>query len=133
MRGKLHLVDLVEHKDASALYLADRGRFKERFLQALERATPWTERQRELAEDAAQEAWAKCGELAQEPDLLGRFADDLLRCGVVGEAKAAKLLYLVVTSRVLERPVSMALKGPSSGGKSFLVERVLRFLPESAY
>jgi hypothetical protein len=33
----------------------------------------------------------------------------------------------------LEKPVSVALKGPSSGGKSFLVERVLSFFPESAY
>jgi hypothetical protein len=29
--------------------------------------------------------------------------------------------------------VSVALKGPSSGGKSYLVERVLSFVPESAY
>src|SRR3712207_2890179 len=43
------------------------------------------------------------------------------------------LLYLAATSRLLERPVSVALKGPSSGSKSYLVERVLSFLPESAY
>ncbi len=41
--------------------------------------------------------------------------------------------YLAVTSRLLERPVSIALKGPSSGGKSHVVERVLSFVPESAY
>ena len=38
-----------------------------------------------------------------------------------------------MTSRLLERPVSIALKGPSSGGKSHVVERVLSFVPESAY
>ena len=31
------------------------------------------------------------------------------------------------------RPVSVVVKGPSSGGKSFIVERVLSFFPESAY
>src|ERR687889_685576 len=31
------------------------------------------------------------------------------------------------------RIVSVAVKGPSSGGKSYLVEQVLRFFPESAY
>ena len=45
----------------------------------------------------------------------------------------AKLLYLAVTSRFLERPVSVVVKGPSSGGKSYLTERVLGFFPQSAY
>jgi hypothetical protein len=38
-----------------------------------------------------------------------------------------------VTSRLLEKPVSIALKGPSSGGKSYLTEQVLRFFPKSAF
>ena len=50
-----------------------------------------------------------------------------------GEARIAKLLYLTLTSRVLPKPISMAVKGPSSGGKSFTVETVLRFFPASAY
>jgi hypothetical protein len=45
----------------------------------------------------------------------------------------SKLLYLALTSRPLDRPVSIALKGPSSGGKSYLLERVLSFVPESPY
>jgi hypothetical protein len=43
------------------------------------------------------------------------------------------LIYLAVVSRLLPRPVSVAVKGPSSGGKSYLTESVLRFFPESAY
>ena len=39
---------------------------------------------------------------------------------VSGEVRTAKLLYLALTSRVLERPVSVAVKGPSSGGKTYL-------------
>jgi len=58
---------------------------------------------------------------------------DLARSGVAGESRVAKLLYLAVTSRILERPVSVAVKGPSSGGKSYLTERVLGFFPESSY
>jgi hypothetical protein len=52
---------------------------------------------------------------------------------VAGESRVAKLLYLAVTSRLLQRPASIAMKGPSSGGKSYLTERVLSFFPESAY
>lgn len=75
----------------------------------------------------------QCEQLAHKPDIIELFALDLRRLGVVGEMRIAKLLYLAITSRVLERPVSMAVKGPSSGGKSFTVEQVLRFFPASAY
>lgn len=47
--------------------------------------------------------------------------------------KLAKLLFLILVTRGLKRPVSAAVKGPSSGGKSYLVESVLSYFPESAY
>ena len=133
IRERLYLVELGEYKDASALHLADPDGFRERFEAALEDAKPWIELERAEAEAASHEAWERCRELAQEPDILGRFAEVLARSGVAGEERVAKLLYLAVMSRLLSMPVSVALKGPSSGGKSYLVERVLSFFPESAY
>lgn len=55
------------------------------------------------------------------------------RAGLVGEEQAAKLVFLAVMSRLLKHPVSLALKGPSSAGKSFTTETVLRFAPSSAF
>jgi hypothetical protein len=133
IRERLYLVEMEEHKDPSALHLADSDGFRERFEVALEDAKPWIELARAEAEWASHEAWETCQELAQEPDILGRFAEALARSGVAGESRIAKLLYLAVTSRLLEKPVSVALKGPSSGGKSYLVERVLSFFLENAY
>jgi hypothetical protein len=133
IRERLHLLELGAHKDPSALHLADPDRFRERFEAAMENAEPWIELERAEAEAAARVAWERCQELAEEKDILGRFAEELARSGVAGEARIAKLLYLAVTSRLLEMPVSIALKGPSSGGKSHVVERVLSFVPESAY
>ena len=52
---------------------------------------------------------------------------------MVGERRCAKLVYLAVTSRLLERPVSVAVKGPSSGGKSFMVETTLKLFPPAAF
>src|ERR671911_1796419 len=46
IRERLHLLELDEHKDPSALHLADPGRFKERFEVALEDAKPWVELER---------------------------------------------------------------------------------------
>src|SRR5215207_4265266 len=133
IRERLHLLELGEHKDPSALHLADPERFKEGFEVALEDAKPCVELEREEAQATSQEAWERCKELANAPNILERFAAELAQSGVAGEARIAKLLYLAVTSRLLQRPVSIALKGPSSGGKSHVVERVLTFFPKSAY
>src|SRR5215204_689568 len=133
IRERLHLLELGEHKDPSALHLADPDMFRERFEVALEDAKPWIELEREEAQATSQEAWERCKELANAPNILERFAAELAQSGVAGEARIAKLLYLAVTSRLLTRPVSIVLKGPSSGGKSHVVERVLYFIPEGAY
>jgi len=71
--------------------------------------------------------------LADEPDILARFADELAAAGVAGERQAGLLIFLVVVSRFLPRIVSLAVKGPSAGGKSFLTETVLCYFPASAY
>ena len=69
--------------------------------------------------------------LAREPRILDRFARDLELAGVVGERKLGCLVYLAVTSR-LDKPVSIGVKGPSAGGKSFTIDEVLSFFPSTA-
>jgi hypothetical protein len=58
------------------------------------------------------------GDLVTCPDILGRFGVDIESAGLVGETATAKLLYLAVTSRLFDRPASVAIKGVSSGGKA---------------
>ena len=79
------------------------------------------------------ELWDLCGELARQENILAIFVGALDAAGVVGEERAGKLLYLVVTSRWLDRPVSAAVKAASSTGKSHTVDTVLRFFPDSSY
>ena len=71
--------------------------------------------------------------LSLTPRILDAFAVAITGCGVVGELVIAKLVYLVLTSRVLPKPVSLGVKGLSSSGKSFVVETTLRFFPARAY
>jgi hypothetical protein len=80
-----------------------------------------------------EELWGRCQGIATSPRILDRFAEDFRLSGVVGEDRTAKLIYLAVTSRWFARPVSIAVKGPSSGGKSYTVQRVLDFFPPSAH
>lgn len=120
-------------KDPSALHLANQDEFKRRWQVACLGAVPWTAEEARASAEARCEAWNSCVLLAQKPNLLDAFTHDLARLGLVGEQRAAKLIYLAATSRLLDRPVSLAIKGPSSGGKSFLVESVLRFFPPEAF
>ena len=71
--------------------------------------------------------------LACEPHILRCFSNALAQLGLVGEGRLAELTFLGVVSRLLDRPVSVAVKGPSSGGKSYVVATVLRFFPPSAF
>lgn len=78
-------------------------------------------------------AWAACEDLARRENITADFADALRLAGVAGEARLLRLLYLALTSRRLDKPVSVAVKGPSSGGKSHAVERVLEAFPPGAF
>lgn len=132
IRARTRLVSLAT-KDPSALHIDNPDLFKPRWQVACLGALPWSAAEdRANAEDRA-EAWEKCAELAQAPRILDLFDRELSTIGMVGERRGAKLVYLALTSRLLERPVSVAVKGPSSGGKSFLVESTLKFFPSEAY
>lgn len=133
IRDRVRLVRLDPHKDPSALYLADPAQFREHFRAALDAATPWRDYEATLLSHTRREAWSHCEGLARNARILDRFVQDAEARGVVGEERVLKLLYLVVTSRLLNKPVSAVVKGPSSAGKSFVVEQVLAFFPPAAF
>lgn len=133
IRERVRLVTLGQYKDPSSLYLDDPDRFKERFQKALDASITWIE-QETLRTDAVQrEAWEQCAGLAKQSDLLSLFAAELRSRGVVGEEKTVRVIFLVLISRLLDKPVSAAIKGPSSAGKSFLVDQVLEFFPAESF
>lgn len=69
-----------------------------------------------------------------QPDILDAFIRILHNeMGVVGETRLAKLIFLALISRFLDKPISISVRGPSSGGKSYLVESVLKFFTNDAY
>ena len=76
---------------------------------------------------------AHAPQIALEPDVLAAFTDAVSKRGLVGEDQNAKILFLTVVSRLLDKPVSVVVKGTSSGGKSFTVESVLAFFLRDAY
>ena len=123
----------MECKIPSALYLAAPERFVEQWAppSKLRRLLSKTEPGKTQTFSTPRRGRRQT--LAQHPQILDAVAEALLSQGVAGEARVAKLLYLVVTTRLLQKPVSAIVKGPSSAGKSFLVEEVLKFFPDTAY
>ena len=132
LREKVRVVHLPL-KDASALYLDDPAMFQERLSQALSQAEPIEEEYKKKLKELAREAWERCKDLAKAPDVLDRVVRKVSVMGVVGEERSVKLLYLALTSRVFNRPISMAIKGSSSSGKSFVLESILKLMPPDAY
>lgn len=84
-------------------------------------------------QQSPEQLFEHCRALAGEERILDRLRELLPQIGLVGEDENALLIYLAVTSRLLENPVSVAVKGPSSGGKSWTVERVLQLIPDEGY
>jgi hypothetical protein len=128
---RVRLVRLGETKDVSELHLVDPTQFRERFEQASQSATPWAEHARIESDLRRRQARSSCETLAHDPRILDRLAADVRRLGLVGEDRLVKLVYLTVTSRLFERIVSLAVKGPSAAGKSYLIDQVLRFFREA--
>jgi hypothetical protein len=132
-RDRISLVRLKDVKDPSALHLDSGDDFDRRWELALDNAESWAAYEARQREAVASEAWEQCEPLAMQPDILSALDRSLDRCGLAGERRVAKLLYLAVTSRLLDWPVSIVVKGPSSGGKSFVVKEVLKHYPPEVY
>jgi hypothetical protein len=65
--------------------------------------------------------------------ILDHVAAEVQLRGLVGEERLAQTLYLVLTSRLLDKQVSAGVKGHSASGKSYTVETVTEFFPPEAY
>lgn len=73
-------------------------------------------------------------ELASEDDILARLQQQLCAAGYAGPTELVELVFLVLVSRLLARPLCLIVRAASSAGKSFAVETALKFAsPSAAY
>ncbi|GIW96060.1 MAG: hypothetical protein KatS3mg110_4101 [Pirellulaceae bacterium] len=75
---------------------------------------------------------AEAQALLQSPDLISQIKQDIETIGVAGEEALALTLYLCGTSRLLEQPLAVLVQGPSSSGKSYIIEKVASLFPKEA-
>lgn len=132
IRDRVRLIELEGVKDVSELHQSTRGLFKTKFAKARRAAVRLADVLDAAAKEEATKARAACKSLADQPDILKSFAEVYQQCGAVGEVRLVKTIYLALVSRFLDRPVSVAVKGASGGGKSFALDTVLGFFPPEA-
>jgi DNA primase catalytic core len=75
------------------------------------------------------EARAQAQAFGRSPDLIAQILKDYERCGLVGERANKLLCYLAMTSRKLDKPLSVLLLSSSGAGKTALQDTALMFCP----
>lgn len=83
----------------------------------------------ELLAETPSEILAAAKERLNGPDLFESILDDVRLLGVAGERKLVGTLYLVGISRLLDETLAAIVQGPSSSGKSYLIEKLSRLVP----
>ena len=102
---------------------------KEAIKRAAARAAKLAKQQQQQPIEIDIEALAESArDIIDSDNVLALFTEDLDR-QIAGERDLAKLLYLVGTSRLLDKTMHAAIKGTSAAGKSIIRRSVLEFFP----
>jgi hypothetical protein len=88
-------------------------------------ADPRVEALAKMPEDVRAEA----ADLLDNPQLLARISEDVMWGGVVGERRLGLSIYFVGVSAQLRKPLAMIVRGPSSSGKSHIVDCIADLFP----
>jgi hypothetical protein len=132
IRDRVALVSLAPHKDPSALYLADRPGFLAAWKAAVARAVSWADDAAAAQATAAAQAAPAAFRLLTDPALFRRIGHALRATGYAGPLWLPRLVHLALTSRLLERPMNMALVGPSAAGKNAVLDAARTLIPNDA-
>lgn len=82
--------------------------------------------------EAAAAAEQRARTLLDDPKILARVTEAIKANGYVGDPTPAKLAYVALTSRFLERPINLALVADSSAGKNLTIDMALMLVPREA-
>jgi len=133
IRDRVHLVSLGAYKDSSSLYLDDPDRFRERWQEAIKAAERWTSREQVARKAARDRAYEQAKELLTSTTLVDRITGAMRAQGYAGNVDPALTVYLALTSRLLTRPINLALVAASSAGKNRTIDAALRLMPPEAF
>jgi hypothetical protein len=123
---------MAKFKDPSSLHIADPSAFMARWTAILAAAVPWTQQaQAQQAEETA-DLLKLAYELLHDPKLMERIKEAIRARGYAGDLTPPTLIYLVMTSRLLERPQNAAAVAASGAGKNAAIDAPAELMPTEA-
>jgi hypothetical protein len=124
--AKLSAIKYDQEREASAEKLGVRVGAVDEAVKQQRRKSAKSAKQ--TAKFDADELRRNAGHIIEHPKILDLFEKEFHKI-IAGEAPNGKLLYLVATSRLVDKTMNAAIKGTSAGGKSEIRKRVLEFFP----
>jgi len=82
--------------------------------------------------DTSQEVKDAALKLLKSDTLFEQISADIRDIGVAGEEDLAAMIYVIMTSRLLDKPLSAIVQGASSSGKTHTIERGAKLMPPEA-
>jgi hypothetical protein len=122
--ARLSLIDY----DRVRAYEADRLGCRAQTLDKIVKAQRKNKQPKPAVEVDKEALGRSAAHIINSKDVLGLFMKECSKV-VAGEESNAKLLYLIGTSRLLNKTMHGAIKGTSAGGKSEMRKRTLEFFP----
>lgn len=71
-------------------------------------------------------------DMLKSETLLEQISRDIEDIGVAGERELALTIYIIMTSRLLNKPLSAIVQGASASGKSYIIETISGLMPPEA-
>lgn len=98
------------------------------------RANENTEDEQEIdpLETTPQEVKDAALEMLKSENLFEQISADIRDIGIAGEENLVLMLYLVMTSRLFDKPLSAIVQGAAASGKSYIIETIAKLIPPEA-
>jgi hypothetical protein len=100
---------------------------------AMAESVPWAEDRDAARQRAIAEAFTIARDLLYDPNILDRIKEAIVAGGYAGDTTPPLLVFIVLTSRLLERPINLAFVAESASGKNRAIDAVLDLFPVHAY
>ena len=133
IRDRVYVIELDSYKSLATMYTGKPKKFKTRFRKLLNSSIRLTDYLADKNKNERDELWERCEGIASNKNILDLFIETLSKMSIAGEEKIAKAVYLALTTRLFDKPVSIINRGESSLGKSYVPNEVLKFFPTEAY
>jgi len=91
-----------------------------------------TEEDIDLLAITPQETKDAANEMLKSKNIFEQISADIATVGIAGEEQLRLMLYVIMTSRLLDKPLSAIVQGASASGKSYIIETVAKLMPPEA-